>query len=94
MRESLGKMHVYVEKVAKLDAIPTPSATSHDNFSKKHSSHPYNELDTTPRAMSESHHQILNASVDKQQINRSVIECISELDSENELSCLPPNILD
>ena len=79
-------MHAYVERVSKLDKENSAL------LSKKHSTAHLgaDNLNDTPSAHgmangSDVNH--LNASMDK--MNRSQqIECISELDSENEFSCM------
>lgn len=72
-RESLNKMHICIERLSKLDSQQDP-------FSKKLSSA---HLDPeTP--LQEAQH--LNASVDKLNRSQAGIECISELEDENEFS--------
>ena len=71
VRESLGKMHQYVDRVSKLDG-------KEQSFSKKQYSLDNYEHDA---------YNPLNASMER--LNRShqqPIECISELESENEFS--------
>lgn len=63
VRESLGKMHAYVERVSKLDK--EQSLKKSESFQKSQT--------------------IVMA--EKEKLNRShVIECINELDGENEMS--------
>jgi hypothetical protein len=97
VRESLGKMHAYVERVSKLDMtqIMTMPVNTNGNASAGLSKHsivtPLSEEVVADQVTGTQH--ALNLSLEKAaaHLNRShqqLIECISEDDSENEFSCI------